>query len=545
MKEAAPDDIGKKLMERDLGREAENHFAGLCAHAGMKANQSRDNDALGWDFYVEIPVENQSGIPRDEAPGPITCKVQVKATLGEALYKDLKLSALEPMVKASEAAFFCLFVYRNSHEPVAAYLHHADEDFCAVVLRRLRQNEASQSPKPLNKRVLRIDFSRSARLSPVTPDALKQAMLEAVGEDQSRYLERKQNWLRSVGGGSHTLQVTFAGDAEQVIEDVLDLFIGLKPDIDVSKIEATKTRFDIPLRDNDLSAEGSIKAGIVDLRPTFEGQLSFRSDPLAVPVKIQAAFYSPPAEIGLPLELIKVRAVTPDFEITMRGTTATFSLKWDPQRSRPLAELWRACWFISLVLEGATVHFGFVKDGEDCDLGRLDLGSITDASLEQIKNQAFADLFEAVNRAQAVCLSQGLDPEEIMVNVPAVMAFREQTMLLHGLVLKEPAAFKITVPWNDGGFEVENRRVAVVAGNKTRIGSACFAFSFAALAAAGPAESDEEGLTFYTQESRLGAVKFGSPEQIAPLDVTPLIHDLAEQLETEGFAVIINAGDEA
>lgn len=161
------------MMEQDLGREAENYFAVLCSHAGIKANRSGDNDALGWDFYVEIPVAGRRGKSLDEVPGPIACKVQVKATRSGALHNDIKLSALEPMVKAPEAGFFCLFAYEETHEPIAAYLHHIDEEFCAAVLRRIRQNDASQSPKPLNKQTLRVNFSKSVPLAPVTPHAMQ------------------------------------------------------------------------------------------------------------------------------------------------------------------------------------------------------------------------------------------------------------------------------------------------------------------------------------------------------------------------------------
>lgn len=67
-------------MNRDLGREAESYFATLCSHAGIVANRSSDNDAHGWDFYVEIPVTDQHDKPRDEVSCPIACKVQIKPT---------------------------------------------------------------------------------------------------------------------------------------------------------------------------------------------------------------------------------------------------------------------------------------------------------------------------------------------------------------------------------------------------------------------------------------------------------------------------------
>lgn len=530
-------------MHRDLGREAENYFATLCSHAGIIANRSGDNDTHGWDFYVEIPVTDQHDKPRDEVSCPVACKVQIKATLDKKLTKDIKLSALEPIVKALEPAFFCLFVYQDSHDPVAVHLLHVDEKFCGKLLRRLREHSAVSDPKPLNKRTLRVDFSTGIQLVPVTGDTMRHAMLDAVGNDYGSYLAQKRCWLNSVGyeDGAHRLQITFAGEADKVIEDVLDLFIGLKPDIDVSSIVATKTRFDISMPDNELSGSGEIKAGIVDLKPTFEGQLTFRDDPLAVPVKIRARFYAPPAEIGLPLDRIKIRAVTPDFELIFRGPNAIFSLKWDPNKTRPLAELWRTCWFMTRVMGGNSVHIGFVKEGQEIELRRLDLASVPSDSLGQMNGEGFASLFEGVNRALEVCRHQGLDPDEVIVNEPLVMEFRQQTMLLHGLLLREPGTFKVTIPWEDYASELASRRVAIVAGNKTRIGSSCFAFSFAAIATHEPAESDQEGVTFYTMESRLGSVKFGGVDQIGSLDIMPLLDELAEQLESEGFAVILNA----
>ncbi|MDO8864210.1 hypothetical protein Q6D67_21265 [Haliea sp. E1-2-M8] len=76
------------------------------------------------------------------------------------------------------------------------------------------------------------------------------------------------------------------------------------------------------------------------------------------------------------------------------------------------------------VMGGNSVHIGFVKEGRENELGRLDLSSVPSDSLGQINSEAFVSLFESVARALEVCKHQGLDPEEVVVNEPLIILFR-------------------------------------------------------------------------------------------------------------------------
>jgi hypothetical protein len=142
-----------------IGRIGASALETWCAQAGITANRSLQ-DETGWDFLLQLPAsdENPPG-PLDRVPPGLTCMVQVKTTIGSDSSESIKLSNWRRMCN-EPMPWFVLAVQLDpaTMQPTTAHLVHIDTEWCAAVLKRLRELSA-EADVALHARYM-IDWNR-------------------------------------------------------------------------------------------------------------------------------------------------------------------------------------------------------------------------------------------------------------------------------------------------------------------------------------------------------------------------------------------------
>jgi len=214
------------MQNRNIGEMGENNFATLCSEIGVTANKSII-DRYGWDYLLEFPDESQNNLPMDMQDIPIECKIQVKASSKNTGQCQIKLSAMDRLVKSSNPSFIYFVIYNQINQPKEAYLVHINEEIIGLVLKRIRKNEASKDKKQLNKIKITIKYQEEHKLSDVTGVVLKKKLKDYVPYGMKSYIQYKTNILQTIGYDEHTMsmKMTFY---ESDMMDIIDNSLGLK-----------------------------------------------------------------------------------------------------------------------------------------------------------------------------------------------------------------------------------------------------------------------------------------------------------------------------
>lgn len=225
------------MSSRDIGKMGESHFENLCNQVDITANQSNP-DRYGWDYLLEFPKDENSQLSLDMQDLPIECKVQVKASDTNSGKCQIKLSAIERLVKSSNPAFIYFVNYNNQYNPKEAFLLHIDENIIEQVLQRIRKNEASKTKKSLNQIRITIKYNESHRLMSIKGSMLKKEIEKYIPNGMKSYIEDKSKTIQAIGYDKHpmTLKMTIL---KEHLEDFANASLGLKDE-------------EIPIKINDM-----------------------------------------------------------------------------------------------------------------------------------------------------------------------------------------------------------------------------------------------------------------------------------------------------
>lgn len=306
-----------ELMPDELGAAGESLFAALCARAGLVCNKS-DRDRAGWDFVVEFPMPQPGvGIPLD-GRSPTACAVQLKSTATAGPIK-VRLSAAERLAKDPRPAFIVVFRLTPGGEGIAGFLIHLVDRALGKVLHRLRVAHANKA-FAVNRATISFDHRKLGTRFALTPDGLRQALIDAIGDDPAAYLAEKQRQLSELGYRGMGLEAEVLVRLEN-IEHLSDIALGLAP-LKPERLRAYDTRFGIRLP----------YAG-----PVFDDIEELRIDPPSVgrcvvairgPGLLPAAVFDAEMVAGLPLKAeggtwLLVRHA--DFSIKFGSESAAFA----------------------------------------------------------------------------------------------------------------------------------------------------------------------------------------------------------------------------
>ncbi|MBI4724947.1 MAG: hypothetical protein HY765_08215, partial [Rhodomicrobium sp.] len=265
-------------MRRKVGKLGEKAFALLCAQAGFNAHPP-DEDLFGWDYLVEGPVDLCShGKLLDSAPAPVEFRVQVKSSDGSRGTEAISLDHMLRLAKLQMPVFFCFLAFDGDPQPVRAYLVHLGQELIALY------------------------------------EGLKKGVAAYVPAGMDAYVAWKNSILQSVGYGDPRVTAEVIFEVKDRSE-LLDLFLGVKESVGLKSVHALERRFGIGQTIGP-SGRGPGVLSITD-HPTSEGAILIRRDAYSPAITFPARWYFPPSAMNLPEDEVKLRLVSPTFEVLL------------------------------------------------------------------------------------------------------------------------------------------------------------------------------------------------------------------------------------
>ncbi len=302
---------------RDLGLMGESTFSLLCAEVGLIPNGSQI-DKTGWDFFVEFPFD--SGLsPQEIHKSAYECKVQVKATDKSDRKLSITLSNLRRLITAQMPAFFIFIEFDGKSSAQRAFVVHVDNNLITKVLKRLHQIEQSDQENKFHKRTMTIHYDNTNRLDKLNGDCLKNCFLSYIGNNIAEYIANKKSYLESTGYEDGFAQLTFSTEGEENLNALIDMSLGIKNEVEVSKLKSVVTRFGISSTHNSLPDADSGKISMPDIKPNAEGKIRFREDKFSAKLSFDVKLY-----------ISALNAVLPDKLKKMRIEGEFFDLKFNP-----------------------------------------------------------------------------------------------------------------------------------------------------------------------------------------------------------------------
>lgn len=305
---------------RDLGLMGESTFSLWCADAGLIPNGSQI-DKTGWDFFVEFPFD--SGTTTTEIhKSAFECKVQVKATDKNERKLPITLSNLRRLITAQMPSFFVFIEFDGKNSAQRAFVVHVDNNLISKVLKRLHEVEQSEKDNVFNKRTMTIHYDDSHALKKLDGACLKENLLGHMGDNLAEYISKKKSHLESTGFEDGFAQMTFTTEGEDNLKTLIDVSLGIKKRVDISRFEGTNIRFGIsskiPLVDSD---GGHLE--MPDLKPNAEGVVRFKEDKLSAGLSFKSKLYISPFNAMLPDELKKMRVEGEFFDLKLNPYTGS------------------------------------------------------------------------------------------------------------------------------------------------------------------------------------------------------------------------------
>ncbi|WP_143103603.1 hypothetical protein [Phytopseudomonas straminea] len=399
----------------------ESIFSAWCADAGLIPNDSSAADVTGWDFYVEFPFSSSGG-PMDLHRGPCECKVQVKSTDKRKRSLAIKLSNLRRLVTAPMPAFFLFLEFDGGSGVERAYLVHVGEDIISRVLKRIRELGERVA---LNKKTMTISYGEAEQLPVASGNALREKIVEYVGEDLAKYVSDKSDLLSSAGFEDGCAQMRFTTEGAQNLQDLIDVSIGAKESVPVSSVKGFYRRFGIEDENPFLSLKDG-RMEMPSLSPTAVGVIRFKEDVFSVGADFPARLYVSPFNSSVPREMARMRVESDFFDICLNPYTsaAVYNFSFGAGASAGLKQFRDLLIFVGLIasarkklncelefegyplleftLKGSKGEFVYEKELEALECAMrlasfFDLGSDVKISLEELVK--YADVLHYMDRA--------------------------------------------------------------------------------------------------------------------------------------------------
>lgn len=321
-----------QLSATDLGDLGEDHFSKLCDLSGLTANKAL-RDRTGWDFVVQFPAsDGDARQGYDLRPGSPTCLVQVKTVTRPIKGIGLRLSMAERLVKEALPAFVCVVRLDPQYRVVETLLVHVLDEALAQILKRLRKEFAARAPN-LNRKTILLRLPQLPVVVSEIPGAMAIAMSRACGADSQAYAQRKKLQLESVGFPINPYSIT--GKICGTLEEVVDLFLGLRDSATIKDVTIHEDRFGIRLLNGPPIDSGRLE---VEPSPVDECVLSLHfenEEPIAFDLTVYA-----PGIPGLPEKHQKLLLKGRLFSFVVQGKTWNF-ISNHGRGSAPPEEWWR------------------------------------------------------------------------------------------------------------------------------------------------------------------------------------------------------------
>lgn len=294
------------------------------------------------------------------------------------------------------------------------------------------------------------------------------------------YVANKSKHLDSTGFENGVAQVTISTEGKENLIDLIDVSLGLKQSVQLSKFEGFHTRFGIksksPMID---SEEGTLQ--MPDLKPTAIGTIYFREDKLSPGLAFPCRFYSSPWNAVVPTELVKFRIEADCFDISMNPFTGAAEY-WFNTGAGTRLEINRLRDVIRLL------HI--ITSSAKKILVNLKLEGMSALELSlnaKDKSFEFHKILDALNAATKVCTYFELN-EPIKVSLEEIAHYADSIIQFYTVIETDPTLFKCEFSVQGGDYDA-TRPTACIFLSTTKIGRRVFGFI---LAITGPAHAIED-----------------------------------------------------
>lgn len=453
---------------RDLGQMGESTFNLWCAQAGLTANGSQV-DKTGWDFFVEFPFAERAEPTHIHAPA-LECKVQVKATDKADRKLSIKLSNLRRLITAPMPAFFVFIEFGKKDIAQRAFLVHVDEGLISKTLKRIHELETISGYFDHHKRSLTIHYGPENEIPTLTGGYLKRKIEEHVPSGMNAYVTSKSRHLESTGFENGFAQITFSTEGKTNLTDLIDVSIGLKKSVQVSKFEGFHTRFGIKSKDPMIpKADGTLE--MPDLKPTAAGAIRFREDRLSPGMVFPCRLYSSPLNAIVPTELAKIRIEADCFDMSMNPFTgaANYRMNAGAGVRLPVKQLRDAIRLMRTITSSAkTILVDLSLAGR----------SVLEFALNA-KDQPFEynKMLESLNAAQKIVDFFEVN-EPIDVSLEEIAEYAESITQFISVIEANSKVFKCDFSVLEGGCYDSTKPTACVLLTTTKLGRRVFGLIF-------------------------------------------------------------------
>ncbi len=421
----------------------ESTFSLWCGQEGLTANGSR-LDRTGWDFIVEFPFAGSTDPTQLHAPA-IECKIQVKATDKTDRKLPIKLSNLRRLITAPMPAFFVFIEFDGRDVAQRAFLVHVDESLIYKTLKRIHELENVSELFDHHKRTLTVNYGLEHEIPSLTGDSLKKKIEEYVSIGMSAYIANKTRHLESTGFEDGFAQIMISTEGKENLIDFIDVSIGLKQSVQISKFTGFHTRFGIksksPMID---SVEGKLE--MPDLKPTATGTIRFREDRLSPGLIFPCRFYSSPLNAIVPKELVKFRIEADCFDISMNpfSGAAEYRINAGAGVRLPIKQLRDVIRSMYIITSSAK------KILVDLSLGGMNTMELTLNAQDQPFE--YNKVLEALNAAQKICDFFEVN-EPIHVSLEEIANYADSIIQFYSVIDAEHARFKCDFSVQGEGYD--------------------------------------------------------------------------------------------
>ena len=226
-------------MDQRMGRAAQDAFKLQCSSVGITCNPSLEDD-YGWDFSVEIPPEVAAGTPHDKRPAARSVLVQVKWTGAARRRLSMKVSNALELANKAEPCVLVLYHETSSGQRIFARMFGKED--MARALKRGRKLFVER--KPTHKARITFGFADTEERSEA---GLLPWLVDCVRHLPDSYGSDKRKLAKSLGYGNKNWRanITFVGKGG--VDDLVDLELGIKDELRVSRFTVFDERFGIAL----------------------------------------------------------------------------------------------------------------------------------------------------------------------------------------------------------------------------------------------------------------------------------------------------------
>lgn len=449
---------------RDLGQMGESTFSLWCGQAGLTANGSC-LDRTGWDFIVEFPFAGGTDPTRLHEPA-IECKIQVKATDKTDRKLPIKLSNLRRLITAPMPAFFVFIEFDGKEVAQRAFLVHVDENLISKTLKRIHELENVSELFDHHKRSLTIHYGPEHEVPFLTGKGLRKKIEEYVTRGMSAYVADKSRHLESTGFENGFAQITISTQGKENLIDLIDVSIGLKQSVQISKFKGFHTRFGIKSKSPMIDSAGC-KLEMPDLKPTSTGTIRFREDRLSPGLAFPCRFYSSPLNAIVPEELVKFRIEADCFDISMNPFTgaAEYRINAGAGVRLPINQLRDVIRLLQIITSSAK------KILVDLSLS----GNTMEFSLNaQDQSFEYSKVLEALNVGQKICGFFEVN-EPLQVSLEEIAHYADSIIQFHSLIDADSTLFRCDFSVDGDGYD-KTKPTACIVMTTSKIGRRVFGF---------------------------------------------------------------------